>query len=106
MLQQYENGLEIADQLLERGQKEGRKRRMLDWGHLWSAINLVALGQIEQAQAHMKEYIKIWPTTSVDFWEQRLKNEFQNPADMERILDAMHKAGMSRFKLSTKPSND
>jgi tetratricopeptide (TPR) repeat protein len=39
-LHQYENGLEIAEQLLVRGQKEGRKRRMLDWGHLWSAVNL------------------------------------------------------------------
>jgi tetratricopeptide (TPR) repeat protein len=106
LLQQYDNGLQIAEQLLDRGQREGKKLGMLDWGHLWSAINLFEFGQIEQAQAHMKKYLKLWPTTSVDFWEQRLKNEFQNPADLERILGAMHKAGMSRFKLSTKPSND
>ena len=70
---------------------------MLDWGHLWSALNLVELGQIEQAQAHMKEYLKIWPTTNVNWWEGRMEAEFQNPVDLERILNAMHKAGMRRF---------
>ena len=54
----------------------------------------------------MKEYLKLWPATNVDWWEGLLKDEFQNSADMERILDAMHKAGMRRFNLNIKPSND
>ena len=96
LLQQYDNGNEIAQQLLARGQKEG-DQWMLRNGHLWSAINLVELGQKEQAQAHMKEYLKIKPNAIVNWWEAEWKEEFQNPDDLERILNAMHKAGMRRF---------
>jgi TolB-like protein len=98
LLQEYDNGLQIAKKLLDRGQKEGHKKGMLDWGHLWSAINLVELEQIEKAQAHMKEYLKLWPATNVNMWDWRLKNDFQNPADLEPILNAMHKAGLRRWQ--------
>jgi hypothetical protein len=96
-LQQYDVGLQIAEQLLERGQKEG-DNTIIRSGHLYIAINLVGLGQIEQAQAHMKEYVRrfTWIPT-VNFWEGYYKNKFQSPADYERILDAMLKAGMRRF---------
>ena len=96
LLQQYDIGLQIAEQLLDRGQKEGNQR-MLKWGHMWSAINLVELGQDREAQAHMKEYLKPRPYRHVNFWEGYWKDEFQNPADLERILNAMHKAGLRRF---------
>jgi hypothetical protein len=89
-LQQYDVGLQIAEQLLERGQKEG-DNTIIRSGHLYIAINLVGLGQIEQAQAHMKEYVRRFT------WEGYYKNKFQSPADYERILDAMLKAGMRRF---------
>jgi TolB-like protein/class 3 adenylate cyclase/Tfp pilus assembly protein PilF len=97
LLQQYDVGLQIAEQLLERGQKEG-DNTIIRSGHLYIAINLVGLGQIEQAQAHMKEYVRrfVWIPT-VSYWEGYYKNKFQNPADYERILDAMLKAGMRRF---------
>ena len=99
LLQQYENGLQIAEQLLGRGQKEGHKA-MLRMGHLWIAINLVELGQQEQAQDHMKEHLKLSDFQyfgNVNAWEGYYKDKIQNPADMERILNAMHKAGMLRF---------
>ena len=96
LLRQYDNGLEIAEQLLDRGQKIGHKA-MIDQGHMWMAINLVELGKIEQAQAHMREYLKSWPTVHVGWWEGYWRDRFQNPADFEQILNAMHKAGMRRF---------
>ena len=100
LLQQYDNGLQIAEQLLARGQKENDKW-MTRTGYLWIAINFVGLGQKEQAQAHMKEYLKINPGAIVDWLEAAWKDEFQNPADLERILDAAHKTGMRRFNIAT-----
>ena len=94
--QQYDNGIEIAEQLLDRGPKIGHKV-MIDQGHMWMAINLVELGKIEQAQAHMREYLKSWPSVHVGWWEGYWRDRFQNPADFEQILNAMHKAGMRRF---------
>jgi tetratricopeptide (TPR) repeat protein len=96
LLRQYDNGLQIAEQLLDRGQKIVHKV-MIGQGHMWMAINLVELGKIEQAQAHMREYLKSWPTVHVGWWEGYWKDRFQNPTDLERILNAMHKAGMQRF---------
>jgi hypothetical protein len=62
---------------------------------------LAELGQIEQAQVHMKEYLNLanlqyWG--NVNGWEAYFKNRFQNPVDMDRILNAMHKAGMRRWQ--------
>jgi TolB-like protein/class 3 adenylate cyclase/Tfp pilus assembly protein PilF len=93
--QQYDNGIEIAEQLLDRGQKIGDKA-MIDQGHMLMAINLVELGKIEQAQAHMREYLKTHPTLHLGFFEGMWKDRFQNPTDLERILNAMHKAGIPK----------
>ena len=66
-------------------------------GHTFCAINLAEVGQIEEAQAHMKEYLKLRPAMHVNYWEGAWKDDFQNSDDLERILDAMHKAGLRRF---------
>ena len=97
MLQQYDNGLQIAEQLLDRGKKEGHKD-MIRNGHMYCAINLVELGQIEQAQAHMKEVLKLKPGLIVNQLEGPYRARIQNPADLERMLNAMHEAGMPRLK--------
>ena len=97
LLRQYDNGLEIADQLLARGEKEG-DNYMIRNGHWCNAIILVELEQIEQAQAHMKEYLEFYPLAMVNVYEGLYKDRFQNAADLERICDSMHKAGMRRFK--------
>jgi adenylate cyclase len=96
LLQQYDNGVQIAEQLLDRGKKEGHKD-MIRNGHMYCAINLVELGQIEQAQAHMKEYLKVKPGIIVNNLEAWYRDRIQNPADLERMLSAMHKAGMPRY---------
>jgi TolB-like protein/Tfp pilus assembly protein PilF len=97
LLQQYDNGLQIAEQLLDRGKKEGHERMIIS-GHFSSAINLVELGQIEQAQAHMKEVLKLKPGLIVNQLEGPYRARIQNPADLERMLNAMHEAGMPRLK--------
>jgi tetratricopeptide (TPR) repeat protein len=97
LLQQYDNGLQIAEQLLDRGKKEGHKF-MIRNGHLWCAINLVELGQIEQAQSHMTEHLKFRHKPLVNKEEGYWKDRIQNPADLERMLNAMNKAGMPRLK--------
>jgi TolB-like protein/class 3 adenylate cyclase len=95
LLRQYDNGLQIAEQLLDRGKKTGHSM-MIEDGHMWMSINLVELEKIEQAQAHMREYLKTHPRLHLGFFEGIWKDNFQNPADLERILNAMHKAGMPK----------
>ena len=80
---------------MDRGQKIGHSM-MIEDGHMWMAINLVELGKIEQAQVHMREYLKTHPTFHVGFFEGIWKDRFQNPTDLERILNAMHKAGVPK----------
>jgi hypothetical protein len=81
---------------LDRGKKTGHSM-MIEDGHMWMSINLVELEKIEQAQAHMREYLKTHPRLHLGFFEGIWKDNFQNPADLERILNAMHKAGMGRL---------
>jgi adenylate cyclase len=96
LFEQYDKGFQVAEQLLDRGKKEGHKD-MIRNGHMLCAINLVELGQIEQAQAHMKEYLKVKPGIIVNNLEAFWRDRIQNPADLERMLNAMHKAGMPRY---------
>ena len=96
LLRQYDTGLKVAERLLDRGQNESNAN-MINYGHAWCAINLVELGQTEQAQAHMTEFLKAYPRATVNYWEGYYKTKFQNPADLERVLNALHKAGMKRY---------
>jgi tetratricopeptide (TPR) repeat protein len=96
LFEQYDKGFQIAEQLLDRGKKEGHKV-MIRRGHLYCAKNLVELGQIDQAQAHMKEYLKLEPGVIVNNLEPYWRDLIQNPADLERMLNATHKAGMPRY---------
>ena len=66
-------------------------------GRTGSTAVIDELGKIEQAQVHMREYIKTHPTLHLGFFEGIWKDTFQNPTDLERILNAMHKAGMRRL---------
>jgi TolB-like protein/Tfp pilus assembly protein PilF len=97
LFKQYNDGLKIAKQLLDRGQKEGDKQ-VITSGHMWCAANLVELGQIEQAQAHMKEYLSLIPDAIVNVFEGIYKDRFQNPDDLKRICSALHKAGLPWYR--------
>jgi len=97
LFEQYNDGLKIAEQLLDRGQKEVDKQ-VITSGHWWCAVNLVELGQIEQAQAHMKEYLSLLPGANANVFEGLYKDRFQNPEDLERICTAINKAGLRWYR--------
>jgi len=92
-LQQYNKALQIAEKMLIRGQKVGHRRAILS-AHEMMAISLVGLGQNEQAQTHMKEFLKIRPGVTVQGRGGYMRRDYPNEADLERILDALRKAGM------------
>lgn len=87
----YEEAISVNQQLLERGQKE----KLPLWtsaANEWLAIGYSMSGREEKARYHVAELLKIDPDWSLEM-EQQVYS-YRNPADMDRHLDAMRKAGL------------
>jgi adenylate cyclase len=50
------------------------------------------LGRAEEARAEVAEILRIIPNFSLEAWRQRVP--YKNPADLERMLAALRKAGL------------
>jgi adenylate cyclase len=50
------------------------------------------LGRAEEARAEAAEILRIIPNFSLEAWRQRVP--YKNPADLERFLDGLRKAGL------------
>jgi adenylate cyclase len=50
------------------------------------------LGQAEEARVEVAEILRISPNFSLEAWRQRIP--YKNPADLERFLAALRKAGL------------
>lgn len=68
-----------------------RNRDMLD-PHLILTISYSELGREEEARAEAGEVLRISPNYSLDVVRQRWP--YKNPANMERTLAALRKAGL------------
>ena len=87
----YEEAISVNQQLLERGQKE----KLPGWivaAHAFLAIGYSMSGREEEARYHVAEGLKIDPDWSLET-EQQVYS-YRNPADMDRHLDALRKAGL------------
>jgi len=64
--------------------------------HLPGNINLAAtyaqMGRMEDARAHAAEVLRINPKFSLERWAKTIR--YKNPADGERTIDALRKAGL------------
>jgi adenylate cyclase len=60
--------------------------------HLSLATVYVSLGRIQDARAEAREVLRIHPKFSVEAFSTRLT--YKNQADTERLVDALHKAGL------------
>jgi len=63
----------------------------------WRALSGLArvnaeLGKLEEARAYMAEALEINPKLSLAFYKRR--NRFKDPAHLQRMLDALSKAGL------------
>ncbi|MDA9761624.1 adenylate/guanylate cyclase domain-containing protein [Desulfobacterales bacterium] len=91
MAGRYEEAISVNQQLLERGQKE----KLPKWAfaaHAFLAIGYSMFGREEEARYHVAEALKIRPNWSLEK-EQQIYS-YKNPADMDRHLDALRKAGL------------
>jgi len=87
----YEEAITVNQQLLERSQKEKNPFWALA-GHGWLAIGYSMLGREEEARSHVAEGLKVQPDWTVEMVEEFYS--YKNPADLERQLDALRKAGL------------
>jgi tetratricopeptide (TPR) repeat protein len=60
--------------------------------HLVLAEAYIGLGQEDKARAHAEEALKINPNYSLA--DLRKRNLFRDPAHLERVIDALRKAGL------------
>jgi adenylate cyclase len=60
--------------------------------HQFLAAIYSELGREEEARAEVAEILRISPNFSLEVLRQRLP--YKDPADLERFLDGLHKAGL------------
>jgi len=88
-IRRYDESIAVNKQLLERA-------RMGEWPiympHLALAANYIQLGKEEKARFHAAEVLKTNPSYSLKAMQSR--NPYKNPADMERWISPLRKAGI------------
>jgi adenylate cyclase len=87
----YEEAITVNQQLLERSQKE-KNPFWATAEHAWLAIGYSMLGREEEARFHVAEGLKTQPDWTME--TERKFYSYKNPADLERHLDALRKAGL------------
>jgi adenylate cyclase len=60
--------------------------------HLNLAACYAALGRLEEARAEVAEVLRVNPNASLEVFKQI--TPYKNPADLERFLDGLRKAGL------------
>jgi adenylate cyclase len=50
------------------------------------------LGRQQEAEAELAKVLRLWPTYSLEIERQSMP--YKNPADLERYLDGLRKAGL------------
>ena len=58
----------------------------------WLAVVYAELGREKEARAEVAEILRISPEASLDLWRERMP--YKNPADLERFIAGLRKAGM------------
>jgi adenylate cyclase len=89
MAGRYDESIAANKQLLERARR-GEFRIYI--GHLGLAVNYMSLGREEEARFHAAEALRANPSYSLEALQSR--NPYKDPADMERWLDPLRKAGI------------
>jgi len=102
MTGRYEEALAMGKQYLERCRKG--ECNLLP-AHIGLAATYIGLGRVEEARTHAAEVLRMNPNFSLD--EARKMSSFKDPVHLERVLDALRKAGIPEtlpLPLPDKPS--
>jgi len=97
----YEKAISTYKEYFDRCKAES----CLRIGHLGLAMSYVWLGQEEKARNHASEVLKIDPKFSLERYAKRFT--WRNQADIDRVIDALRKAGLPDkppLPLPNKPS--
>jgi adenylate cyclase len=88
-VRRYDESIAANKQLIERAQ---RGEWPIYTPHLALAANYMILGKEEKARFHAAEVLKTNPSFSLRALQSR--NPYKNPADMERLIEPLRKAGL------------
>jgi adenylate cyclase len=87
--ERYEEAIDIAEALLDQGQKDGGNLLL---PHLQLAAIYSMMGQYEKARKHWEEVLLINPNFTSEYL--RKTAFFKDPAKVEHVLEALRKAGL------------
>jgi adenylate cyclase len=87
MTEKHEKAIAVLEKRNERAKSEGSQ---LNYTYL--VYSLVSLGQIEEANALAAEQLKLDPSFSLENWQK--SRFYKDPADLDRLLNALRKAGL------------
>ena len=85
----YEESIAVNKKLLDRARKDEFPVYV---PHLGLAANYILLGQEEKGRTHAAEALKANPSYSLEALQMR--NPYKNPADMDRFVESLRKAGI------------
>jgi tetratricopeptide (TPR) repeat protein len=87
-LRQYEDSIKMENKALELGQGRGVNPA---WIQIYLSMDYSELGRDKEAQDHIKKLLELDPEFSLEGFRNR--SPFKNPADLEREIQALRKAG-------------
>ncbi|CAB1076056.1 Adenylate cyclase (EC [Olavius algarvensis Delta 1 endosymbiont] len=87
-LRRYEDAIKIYDKVFDLMKKVPLNPR---WPHVHLAMIYSELGRYEEARTHMKKVLEYYPKFNLE--DRRIAITFMDPANTEREIEALRKAG-------------
>jgi TolB-like protein/Tfp pilus assembly protein PilF len=84
----YEDAIVVFEEVLKLCEEGGCPPK---WPHLQLSQVYAELGQIEKARSHMQKVLEHDPKFNLE--SRRKQNPYKNPADNDRVIEALRKAG-------------
>ena len=103
MIGKYEESVAAFEEMIRRDKE---KEVRMDRNNLYLATTYSMMGRIDEARDHVRKALEYNPKLTIEAWRKRLF-QYKNPEHIERILDALRKAGLPEkppLALPDKPS--
>jgi adenylate cyclase len=103
MIGRYKESVAVYKEVIKRDMEEGGP---MDRNYLYLATTYSMMGRIDDARDLVRKALEYNPKMTIEAWRKRLF-QYKDPAHIERILDALRKAGLPEkeaLPLPDKPS--
>ncbi len=93
----YEEALNVFERMLNLCEKENCSVLVTGSVHSEMAMSYIELGMEEEARAHLKETLRLYPkSASLEVIRNYWTKKFRDPSHAEKIIDALSRAGATK----------